>query len=67
MIQLYFNHVPSSKVNILRQNFFIYDMDEFTRRFHHEVLGQEQLESIAVDKLAPPTVPLQVIGFVFVH
>ena len=35
-------------------------MDDFTKQFYREVMGQEDLEAVPVDKLPPPTVPLQV-------
>ena len=43
-----------------RQEFFVYDMDDFTKQFYREVMGQQELEAVPVDKLPPPTVPLQV-------
>lgn len=47
-------------VEILRQQFFVYDMDEFTRQFHSSVLGQATVEPVPVERLPPPVVPLQV-------
>ena len=35
-------------------------MDEFTKQFYQEVMGEQELGAVPVDKLPPPVVPLQV-------
>ena len=45
---------------IPRQQFFIYDMDEFTKQFYKEVMGEQELGAVPVDRLPHPVVPLQV-------
>ena len=47
-------------VRILNKEFFIYDLDDFTRRFYQEIMGEENVESIQVDKIAPPNIAPQV-------
>ena len=47
-------------VNILNKEFFIYDMDAFTKTFYRDVMGESSVEGIVVDKLPPPVIPIQV-------
>ena len=47
-------------VHILNKEFFIYDMDEFTKRFYQEIMGEESVEGVQVDKIPPPNLAPQV-------
>ena len=35
-------------------------MDEFTKQFYKEVMGEQELGAVPVDRLPHPVVPLQV-------
>ncbi|XP_023344770.1 EF-hand domain-containing protein 1 [Eurytemora carolleeae] len=47
-------------INILNKDFFIFDMDPFTKDFYSEFVGHDKLEAIPIHPLPSPSLPLQV-------